>query len=97
MGQIGPFHGASDFFNGLLGRQILPAPALLDTTGLTRGSCRTRSSQEISTTKYTKVTKREKTKEETRFLPCSSPTFVLFVPFVVNSLLQVPVKPAIRI
>ena len=32
-------------------------------------------------------------KEETRFLPCSSPTFVLFVPFVVNSFHQVPVKP----
>ncbi len=42
--------------------------------------------------KVTMVTKREKTRKETRFLPCSSPTFV---PFVVNSLLQVPVKPAI--
>ena len=45
--------------------------------------------KEVSTTKYTKVTKTEKTREETRFLPCSSGTFV------VNSLLQVPVKPAL--
>ena len=38
---------------------------------------------------------KDKRRDETRFLPCSSPTFVLFVPFVVNSLLQVPVEPAL--